>query len=354
MKYVTKDSLDTIATGAAILGSGGGGSPTYVQSVVAYQLETNNAVNVATIDTIHDDDIIVPIACVGAPLIGSERIISGHECDRIIDRVVADYPGRRIIIMPAEIGGANALIPLIAASRHRLYILDGDLLGRAFPQVHMSAAHLAQIPPSCVYITDSVGNIVTLQPISRSHMEHIVRNITMAMGSLALISCEIMTGEQARKTVISGSLSRAYHIGKTIISARKNGYQPVEKIVHDHAGSILVEGVITDVQQSIANGFLEGFARIDNDNIQVEIVFCNENIIVRRNNDIVATTPDIIIPVDCYTGEAVTTESIRYGMRVAVICLSAPVVWTTEKGLSLVGPRCFGYDYDYTPYKGTL
>ncbi|MEA2349420.1 MAG: hypothetical protein QOG86_361, partial [Thermoleophilaceae bacterium] len=35
------------------------------------------------------------------------------------------------------------------------------------------------------------------------------------------------------------------------------------------------------------------------------------------------------------------------GDRVAVLALPAPDVWRSEAGLSVSGPRAFGYDLDY-------
>jgi DUF917 family protein len=51
--------------------------------------------------------------------------------------------------------------------------------------------------------------------------------------------------------------------------------------------------------------------------------------------------------LDGVTGEAVGTETIRYGQRVTVIALPPPPVFLTPKGLAHVGPRAFGYDLDF-------
>jgi hypothetical protein len=61
----------------------------------------------------------------------------------------------------------------------------------------------------------------------------------------------------------------------------------------------------------------------------------------------VVTTPDIICVMDSVSGEAIGTESIRYGQRVSVVALPAPQLLLTPKGLEHVGPRAFGYDFDY-------
>jgi uncharacterized protein len=60
-------------------------------------------------------------------------------------------------------------------------------------------------------------------------------------------------------------------------------------------------------------------------------------------------SPDLICVLDSVAGEAVGTETIRYGQRVTVVALPPPTVFTTPKGLEHVGPRAFGYDLDYRP-----
>ena len=66
------------------------------------------------------------------------------------------------------------------------------------------------------------------------------------------------------------------------------------------------------------------------------------------------TVPDIIAVLDAESGEAVGTETVRYGQRVRVIALPAPEVQTTPKGLEHVGPRAFGHDLDFvSPFRDT-
>jgi len=58
-------------------------------------------------------------------------------------------------------------------------------------------------------------------------------------------------------------------------------------------------------------------------------------------------TPDLICLLDTVSGEAIGTETVRYGQRVTVVALPAPAVLTSPKGLEHVGPRAFGYDLDF-------
>ena len=58
--------------------------------------------------------------------------------------------------------------------------------------------------------------------------------------------------------------------------------------------------------------------------------------------------------LDPDTGEPTTTEDLRYGFRVVVVGAPCDSRWRTDAGLSLVGPRCFGYDFDYVPIEERL
>ena len=53
----------------------------------------------------------------------------------------------------------------------------------------------------------------------------------------------------------------------------------------------------------------------------------------------------------CYLppGYPVTTESIRYGMRVGVLALPANPMLLTPEAMAVVGPQAFGFNVPYTP-----
>ena len=59
--------------------------------------------------------------------------------------------------------------------------------------------------------------------------------------------------------------------------------------------------------------------------------------------------PDLICIVDSETGRAIGTEELRYGLRIDVLSMPAPVLLRSEIALASVGPRAFGYDFDFVP-----
>ena len=63
----------------------------------------------------------------------------------------------------------------------------------------------------------------------------------------------------------------------------------------------------------------------------LEIHFQNENLIAYRNGRAVCTVPDLITLVEVENGEPIGTEMLRYGLRVAVIGMPAPVELKTPE-----------------------
>ena len=68
-----------------------------------------------------------------------------------------------------------------------------------------------------------------------------------------------------------------------------------------------------------------------------EIAFQNENLIARRDGEVVAIVPDLICVVDHESAEPITTEGLRYGQRVRVLGISTPDMMRTPAALAAFG-----------------
>jgi DUF917 family protein len=209
--------------------------------------------------------------------------------------------------------------------------------------------------PCCpMAIADEKGNTVVIpETISPAWAERLARAVTVQMGCVACYAVAPMTAEQVRRTAVLNTLSLARNLGDAVITARVRGEDPIESILGTCPGKILFNGKIADVDRRTTAGFargslsIEGLADYNGERLAIE--FQNENLIARRDGQIVCTVPDLICVVDSETGEPVTTELLRYGLRVIVLGLPAPDLWTTPEGLAVAGPRVFGYDTDFSP-----
>lgn len=351
-KTITIDDLENLALGAAVLGSGGGGNPQYDILIAKNQLQKYGPVPLISVADLKPDDLIVPVAFMGAPLIAIEKLPNGTEFKTIFELIEKHLGKKPTAIMAAEIGGANAFTPLTIAGHLGLPVLDADLLGRAFPQLQMSSANLTGISASPAFVADGLNNGVVINTADANMLESIARVVTVSMGSSAALAAYLLNGTQAQYATIPGTITQALSIGRAITEARQTNNDPIKALVSYCGGMSTGSGTIVDIDQAIKDGFLQGTATIQNCKETIKLVYQNENLILERDNKICATSPDIIIPLDTQTGSPITSESLAYGLNVSIVVIPAPTLWQTPKGLELVGPRAFGYDIDYKVIEG--
>lgn len=347
MRKITLEDLEHLAIGAAILGSGGGGNPKYNHLITRHMMETYGPVHLKTSEELTEEDVVAPVAFMGAPLVGLEKIASGKEFPAIFHAMEKEIGKRPSCIMPAEIGGANAFTPLWVGAMLGIPVLDGDLIGRAFPELQMSTTSIHQISASPAFLADCLGNHVVINAKDPHSVERIARHNAMAMGSRAGVSLYLMNKSQVEKAHVKGSLSYAITLGKVIEEAKKNKKNPTEALLKQTNGTRLISGTIVDVDQKVERGFLMGCAKITSSEKEVKLLYQNEYLAAYQEGQLSGCTPDILMLMEVGTGTPVTSDALRYGIRVDLISFRAADIWYSEAGMNLVGPKYFGYGDQY-------
>ena len=127
----------------------------------------------------------------------------------------------------------------------------------------------------------------------------------------------------------------------------------METVRKEVGGFLIFKGKISDVQRRTEAGFAKGDAFMDGideySGQKLQISFQNEHLVARIDDEIKVSVPDLITVLDIDTGEPITTESMRYGYRVAILGIPCAPHWRTPAGLALVGPQYFGYNVPYVP-----
>ena len=153
--------------------------------------------------------------------------------------------------------------------------------------------------------------------------------------------------------MIPRTLLLAESIGDAILRARAEHADPIEAALAQIDGFRIFEGKVIDVERRTVAGFARGHMAVEglgpDTGTTTEIQFQNENLIASRSGTVVASVPDLISVLDSESGQPITTEELRYGLRVVVIAAPCDERWRTSAGLNLVGPRYFGYDIDFVP-----
>ncbi|WP_129666083.1 DUF917 domain-containing protein [Phytoactinopolyspora endophytica] len=347
---LTEADLPALSRGCAVLGTGGGGAVDTATPSALQALRTNGPLPVRRLDELDPETLVAPMAGIGAPTVSHEMPGSLAQPLRLRDEIERQT-GRRIgAIMASEIGGSNGVEPVAWASRLGVPLLDADCMGRAFPEVQMVSTVVAgRSSEGGVVMSDVVGNVSVLRPVSAVWAERQARALCVASGATSLISNHFMTAADARGAVIEGSVSRAVGIGHAVDDAE----DPVAALVAHLNASHLLDGKIIDVERTTGGGFVRGSAVVEGTGSyagrMVRIEIQNENLAVFEGGEVLASVPDLISVVDAQTADAISTEMLRYGQRVSVLAWPCDPLWRTEKGLEVVGPKAFGYDIVYRP-----
>lgn len=354
--YLLKESdLHPLSIGAALLGTGGGGNPYVGMLRTRELLRKGHEVRIIDLDSLPDDAWVGEVGGIGAPVVGVEKIEEGGECYRAM-RAVEEAAGVRLsALVSAEIGGSNCLEPIIAAAYAGLPVLDGDGMGRAFPEVQMTTFMIYGAPTQPAAIADEKGNVVVFRNIINMFwLERFARDAAVAMGAGAGLAAAPMRMDFVRRTAVPSTVSEALRIGQAVLDARKARRSVVDDVLKVTGGGLYFTGKVTDVRRELSGGFSRGHAVLsgvgDFAGSEARIAIQNENLVLWVDGVPKVMVPDLIVNLELDTGEPITTEVLRYGQRVAVLGLPVHPLMKTAEALDVVGPKAFGYpDLTFVP-----
>lgn len=353
MPKITSEQLPDIARGAAVLGSGGGGDP-YVGLLYAKQsMRRTGPVDLVSPDDIPDDAKVFCLGSMGAPMIRTEKLVAGGELATSVRTLERELGFEADYLMAMEIGGINSMFPIAGASEMGLPLIDADGMGRAFPELQMVLPSVFGVSASPISVSDERGNSMSLVGVSNQWCERIARSVVIEMGCTAAVSLYQLTGRQVKDYAVKGTMSLAAELGRTLRGAGETHEDPVAALAQALEGQVLLSAKIVGLERRITGGFTRGRVQLQgedgDESVLMEVEFQNENLVARIGDEVLASTPDLICLLDAETGDAVTTERLRYGVRVKVVVVGCDERWRTPEGLAIAGPAAFGFAHDYVP-----
>ena len=276
---------------------------------------------------------------------------------RVID-LLSDHMGTEMTALIRSEAADATLTALIVAAEKGIPTLDAGITGRAVPEVQQSLPWIngiASIPTAIV--TQWGDEIVIKDAVDEYRVEDIGRALAVASGGSAIITMTPMTGKQLDKGIIPGNLSEAMLYGKTVREARESGNDPINALLTVTNGYKLFQGMVTKSDEKGERGFnwvdveIEGTNEFAGQTYKVFVK--NENIVGWLDGKLDAVSPDYIYNLDPKTGES-TPEGGSIGgyplhKEVVLVGVPAHKQWRTKKGIELMGPRHFGFDFDFVP-----
>ena len=353
-----RKDLPDLAAGAAFLGTGGGGDPYVGRLMVEQAIMEGGRLEIVDLEELSDSDFVIPTAMMGAPTCLVEKIPRGTETAQSLRKLEAFLGRKATHTMPIEAGGMNSTMPLVVGARLDLPVVDADGMGRAFPNLYQETFHVYGVAGTPMAITNEYSDTTIVTTHDNFMMEWLARGITIRMGGCAYIAEYAMDGATAKRTSIGGTLGLCLKIGRAIREAREKHVDPFDRIIHTLAetpykyGRIIWTGKVVEVYRRTTEGFAKGRALIQDtagSSELLEVLIQNENLVARSGDRILGIVPDLICILDQETAEPITTEALRYGQRVKVMCVSTPPIMRTPEALQVFGPRAFGIDADFLP-----
>jgi DUF917 family protein len=346
--HISESDLESIAIGAGILGTGGGGNPYLGKIRMREHVRAGRTATVIPLESVPDDACVVSVFNMGAPTVGYERLHQGEEELNAL-RGLEAFTGRKAdAIVPGEIGGSNSVAPLVVSAQCGVPVIDADGMGRAFPELQMDTFAINGIPPTPYALSSHKGEVEILRNISDPReVERVARIWAVEHGARAGTAGFMMSGAQVKLFAIPATMSLVRRLGEAVLAARARRDDICPAILAVTGGRVLFEGKVVDVERRTTAGFARGEVNITAGQSRCVIAFQNENLIARQGDEVLAVVPDLICIVDSDTGDPVTTELLRYGLRVTVLGIPAPAQLTTPLALCFVGPQAFGYDVPY-------
>ena len=355
LREVTLEDLDAIEIGAAILGTGGGGNPYIGKLRCREELKKGRRIMVIPLDELSDDARVVSLGGIGAPVVGVEKIEQGEECLRTM-RALEQETGQKVdALISSEIGGANSMEPMLTAAQAAIPVVDGDGMGRAFPEMQMCTWSIYGHKSTPAAMADEKGSIVIFRDTpTEVWLERLARATVVEMGAAGAIALAPMRGSFVKQAAIPNTITQALQLGRAVLESQRRNTDPIRTILQKESGQLLMTGKIVDLERHLRGGFavghvyLEGFG--EHESQQGEINLQNEFLVFSRNGEVEVCVPDLIVVLEADTGLPITTEMLRYGQRVAVVALPCHDLLRSKEALAVIGPAAFGYpEITYMP-----
>ncbi|KAK0199608.1 Hydantoinase/oxoprolinase [Desarmillaria ectypa] len=252
---VTETDLFFIMEGCGVLGTGGGGSP-YPSYLIARQiLRDGGCIRVVDYSSLPDEAYVVRGGMMGSPSVGSERLGDAKQILTASQELarhcgISEYAAT----LCYEIGGSNGMQSLILSHYYSVPALDGDLMGRAYPNLHQiipSVYNLSNALTPCALHDGDKNSVIMSRAKDDYAVEAFMRIVATEMGSYAALVSAPMTVAETRDYGVCRTLSQAWGIGRAIAMCRqKNDLKSVPyEILKLQNGKLLFIGKIVDVSR---------------------------------------------------------------------------------------------------------
>lgn len=354
-RRLTISDIEDIEKGAALLGSGGGGSPKLGSLMAQSVIAKGGEIEVIGLSQLQDDARVITFGVMGSPTVLSERLPAYMEGVQAIVEIEKRTGEKIDALLIMEGGGTNATYPLFVAWVLGIPVIDADCMGRALPGINMVMPNIyGQFDRYYAAISDAAKADV-IEATAFQRLENGCRKRTVEKGGIVSLAYIPMSGKQVKKKnwCVDGTLTVAQLMGaairglvgkidKKLAMLNRQLTQTNYKKAHK-----IATGRVVNIRRKEVGGFSVGGIRLLCEesagvaNRIIDIGFQNENLFVREiqaDGELeLAKVPNIITLVDANTFHVVSCEELAFGQHLVVLTIDVPAVLKTQKALQVIG-----------------
>lgn len=355
--HIRKTDIPAISLGAKLLSCGGGGDTKSVEALLLSIMNDADEIEVRTIADIKNE-WIVSVGIMGSTVLFNEDIPSGDEGHQALLTYESVSNRKAGALISIEIGGVNALAPLVIAQQTKLPVIDGDGMGRAFPELYMTSFHLNRIPLAPLSVVTHDHKLAIAADNDAFASTYQAKEFTVRNGGHSHTIGYGADADQMKTAMLPGTLNLVYRLGKVIkneLSLNKKLNQLFEIFDNSIYGlpKVILQGVLSEVNRWFENGAMIGKLVVEGrsafSNRKVEVEFRNEFISIKENGYI-CTAPDLVLLLNAQNLSPLSVVEVQAGQSVKVLAISAPNVLRTTDMLEYVGPRHYQLPCSYKPF----
>lgn len=331
---IQEEEIKDLLYGATYFGGGGGGAISAGMDMLMTLAASERKFELVTVDEMKANETSAMAAGLGSPL-SMEEMNFGPEAVYVVEGMMeyAENMGRPVrYIYSGEQGGFNTMVPIYAAIKKNLPVLDTDGNGRAVPELNTGLLPIYKIPTSPLVLANHNGDIITgttKDPLDSTACETIARQMCQAYNNSIGFSTWLMDREQHERASVIGQMLLSIKMGGIL---RKKDGKTAADLLKQLKQYTLVRlfavGTITKIDVRTENGFDFGVTEITDDNGEVFTVdFKNENLIIRSNGKTLLTVPEIISIVREEDWMPLSNAETAVGMRVFLMGTRADAKW---------------------------
>lgn len=358
-RLITKESREPLLEGLAIFGTGGGGSPEFGKAIMENDFKLGREYTVVDPEDVEDDSFII-----SGGIMGSVKVVDTASVEDIVANweekfellealeITQDFFGKKVdYIVPFELGGLNTPVILSLGARANIPVINGDALGRAAPETHMTSflGHGVSLTP--MPLVDSEGNVIIVkESITNTFPDEIGRWVIPRGGGMGANNHYPMDGKTLKTCVIPNTISQALTLGEGMIKAREKGQSVIDIILEQVDGHLLLSNeVVEKIEEEDKGGFLHKVVTVGDEsskNHKIELVIKNEVMLCKINGEPVCIFPDLTLIVKSQSGRGLMSSELKEGTKLSIIL--APChkrlrkAATSPRGRTAFNPTRFG------------